>query len=435
MYINIEINSCIDIIYYFGCNLLVGINNKFLILNKYEKLIFECIRKGIKTDVLAQKLKKEYGISENIEQIKEIVIDYIMNSNTGKKLYCMNTITHNQERGIKIIGVENNYYPKYLQIELTKRCNLKCPHCYKVANDEKCINQNIDKEKLFGLSNFIGDNIITIGFTGGEPLLHPEFNEIVNHFSKKARLELNTNGILLEKMPAKILRLFDAISISLYGLSESEYKENTQNSSAFYKLKKSCEYIKKLGIRFNISVIVTKKKITQLEEYTRLAIELGATTLQFGTANAIGRGKELATEDSSWFLNNHEKRVLYREIRTLINRYKDKISILEWSRDQYEKGCEFGLAEIYKHDAMSCGAGTIEWAVNEQLEFRPCVICPEIECINFTYEEWKQYVLGNNVINWQERLKRFESYCIHNDCTLIEYCNRFEELLDKRRVK
>jgi len=419
------INEQIDLLYYFGEHLLVKKDNHFFVLNRIEKFIFEAIMKGVSQEKLITNVKNYFKLSASYEGIAQIIQKYFC-SETGTVLF--SDCSQPTARSIKAIGQSGRYYPKYLQIELTKQCNLRCPHCYKEANHE-C--SYLPIENLYELSDFIGENIQIVGFTGGEPLLHPDFEKIVTHFFKNALLELNSNGIFIHKVKDEILQRFSAISISLYGLSDADYLKNTNSLNSFNQLLSSGAKLKRLGICFNTSVIVTKEKMSQLEDYTKLAIELGASTLQFGTANAIGRGKSLLENDATWFLTLEEKREVYKTLRYLQKKYKNKIRVLEWDRDQYERDCTVGLSNIYLNKSLSCGSGTVQWAVNEKMQFRPCVICPEINMINFSFNDWKDYVLGNCSKNWENIAGQFNCYCQTLNIPIQEYCNRFEELIVK----
>lgn len=418
-----KINDQIDLLYYFGEHLLAKNDNHFFVLNSIEKFIFEAIMQGVSQENLITSVKNNFKLLASREDIAQIIQNYF-SSETGTALF--SDCSQPTVRSIKAIGQSGRYYPKYLQIELTKQCNLSCPHCYKEANHE-C--SYLPVENLYELSDFIGNNIQIVGFTGGEPLMHPDFEKIVTHFSKNASLELNSNGIFIHKIKDEILQRFSAMSISLYGLSDAEYLKNTNSSHSFDNLLSSGAKLKRLGIRFNASVIVTKEKMSQLEDYTKLAIELGAATLQFGTANAIGRGRSLLENDATWFLTLEEKREVYKTLRYLQKKYKNKIRVLEWNRDQYERDCTGGLSNIYPNKSLSCGSGTVQWVVNEKMQFRPCVICPEINTINFSFNDWKDYVLGRNQKNWKNITNQFNQYCQTLNIPIQEYCNRFEELL------
>ena len=326
----------------------------------------------------------------------------------------------------------------YFSFAPVSSCNLRCQYCFaesgEVVKGTKMFSQALITDICeFMITEFL-PNAKNFRFDfvgGGEPLLHPDFEKIVTHFSKKATLELNTNGILIHEIKDEILQRFSAMSISLYGLSEEEYVKNTNSSHSFERLLSSGAKLKRLGIRFNASIIVTKAKMNQLEDYTKLAIKLGASTLQFGTANSIGRGMDLLENDATWFLNQEDRREVYKTLRYLQNKYKNKIHILEWVRDQYEQNCTFGLSHIYINKSLSCGSGTVQWAVNEKMQFRPCVICPEIDSINFNFEDWKDYVLGRRSKNWENIAGHLENHCHALNIPVSEYCNRFEELLTR----
>lgn len=423
------INEGIDLLYYFGNVLLVRKNERFHILNSIEKVIFEDVIKGFSLDQILTDLIIRLKPGEDHKALAE-ALDSYFESRTGLDMYS-DSITQ-QRLSLPTIGVEGEYYPKYLQIELTKKCNLKCPHCYKEANEKD--SKNISTQLLYDLNELLGSNMLTIGLTGGEPLLHPDFESISQTFAQKARLELNSNGVLINELDLSVIKLFSTMSISLYGVSEDEYNRNTNSNNSFRHLLLSGQKLKQSKVRFNASVIVTEDKITRLEDFVLLAIELGASTLQFGTANTIGRGSELSKSNQSWFLSLEKKREVYRNTRYLTKKYASQITIIEWNRDQYEKELAFGLSKIYANRSLACGGGTTDWAISEKMMFRPCVICPEISCLSLSYDEWKKYIHGEYIINWRESALELQLYCKQKGLCLNDYCNRFEDLIESTEV-
>lgn len=88
-------------------------------------------------------------------------------------------------------------------IVLTNMCNLRCPYCF--ASD--IVEENIKHINL-RIFNEILDFILKenheekIGLIGGEPLLHPQFTQIIDILEKRIDLStvtLFTNGIFLDK--------------------------------------------------------------------------------------------------------------------------------------------------------------------------------------------------------------------------------------------
>lgn len=110
-------------------------------------------------------------------------------------------------------------YVAAIEINVTERCNLKCMGCDHAMGfiPERHIGlADIDKD-LKGLKNVV--HARTVRVIGGEPLLHPEFENIVKSIHRESvadYIELWTNGTLLHKMPAKAWEYINGIIISKY---------------------------------------------------------------------------------------------------------------------------------------------------------------------------------------------------------------------------
>lgn len=91
-------------------------------------------------------------------------------------------------------------------IILTSYCNLHCPYCFadNMIKTEDIKNISLDQFKR--TLKWIGEDAEEIGLIGGEPTLHPQFNEIldiIKNYSNSRRtphfFTLFTNGIYLDK--------------------------------------------------------------------------------------------------------------------------------------------------------------------------------------------------------------------------------------------
>lgn len=86
-------------------------------------------------------------------------------------------------------------------------CNLKCKHCY-LGCHPKYTSKSflpIDKVKS-ALEATKKEDIKAIYITGGEPLLHPEFNNILRLCLKRAHTTVLTNGTMLNDKKVRFLR-------------------------------------------------------------------------------------------------------------------------------------------------------------------------------------------------------------------------------------
>lgn len=118
-------------------------------------------------------------------------------------------------------------------------CNFKCNYCLHSLTDEQFKNMNFKRKKMDmevfkkavdDMSKF-KRKIKALIFAGhGEPLLHPEIDQMVRYANEKNvadRIEIVTNGSLLtEEMSDKLIDAgLDRLRVSLQGITSKKYKE------------------------------------------------------------------------------------------------------------------------------------------------------------------------------------------------------------------
>ena len=146
-------------------------------------------------------------------------------------------------KNIQCVNNDFDYSPYTIEIELTNLCNARCVFC---SNSSSKRNKGfIDKKKLFKFleqekrkkkNNNFNTKFHTLDFPKivyaglGEPLLHPDFIEIIE-YTKKAGfiVEVVTNGQLLKKhIVDKLIELnVDSLAISLHSIDKDIYKSIT----------------------------------------------------------------------------------------------------------------------------------------------------------------------------------------------------------------
>lgn len=111
-------------------------------------------------------------------------------------------------------------YPLVLMLEPLFRCNLECAGCGKIQYPEHILKQRLTTEQCLHATDECGAPIVSI--PGGEPLLHPEIDKIVEGLvARKKYIYLCTNAILLKRKldlfkPTKYL----SFSVHMDGLKE-----------------------------------------------------------------------------------------------------------------------------------------------------------------------------------------------------------------------
>lgn len=104
---------------------------------------------------------------------------------------------------------------KKIYIEITNDCNLSCSFCiknkrikkYMSFNDFKTVLNNIE-----GYTKYIYLHVL------GEPLMHPSINEFIDYASKRYKVNITTNGYLINNIREN--KNIRQINISLHSFSD-----------------------------------------------------------------------------------------------------------------------------------------------------------------------------------------------------------------------
>ncbi len=114
-------------------------------------------------------------------------------------------------------------------IELSRQsCNLKCKHCYIERNNFGSSKDFLDIKKIKNALKIVKDyNVKLIYLTGGEPTIHPDFNQIMRMCLKISSVCVLTNGQTTNEKKARFLRKIDDESDfeSIYVISFEHFDE------------------------------------------------------------------------------------------------------------------------------------------------------------------------------------------------------------------
>src|ERR1700761_3698494 len=92
----------------------------------------------------------------------------------------------------------NDKFPLIVELEPLFQCNLACEGCGKIQHPVHELRRRMPVEQAVGAIEECGAPMVSIA--GGEPLIHPEIDEIVRQLvARKKFVYLCTNGLLLER--------------------------------------------------------------------------------------------------------------------------------------------------------------------------------------------------------------------------------------------
>lgn len=180
----------------------------------------------------------------------------------------------------------------YMRISVIDSCNLNCYYCNPCKNNEHCraVNMLSVKKVLCIVKAAIRLGITHFRLTGGEPLLHPQLDEMVSQIKKLpgvSSVSLTTNAVLLAQRTKRLKEAgIDSINVSLDTIDASEYECITQKP-LLKEVEDGIEAAIECGIRVKINAVLTPQ--TDVVALTRYAAKKG-TDIRFIEMMPVGEG-------------------------------------------------------------------------------------------------------------------------------------------------
>ncbi|MDE5832860.1 MAG: 12,18-didecarboxysiroheme deacetylase [Desulfovibrio sp.] len=189
---------------------------------------------------------------------------------------------------------------------MTRRCNLRCVHCYAQAVDENgadAITTAKAKEIIDDLADY---GVPVMLFSGGEPLVRRDLTELASYATQKGmRAVISTNGTLISREKAKELKDvgLSYVGISLDGLKEAHDRFRGVRG-AFEKALSGIENCKAEGLKVGLRFTINKRNVGEIPGIFQLLEDLEIPRACFYHLVYSGRGSQLINED----LNHRETR-------------------------------------------------------------------------------------------------------------------------------
>ena len=175
---------------------------------------------------------------------------------------------------------------RYLELQLTTACNLRCRHCYIV---EGSVELSLERIKIV-LREFEELQGLRVLLSGGEPLIHSRFRELNNILPGFSfRKVLLTNGLLINSSLLKELNV-EELQISIDGLEKGH--DLLRGKGTFKSTIKAVELSIKEGFDVSISTMIHRYNLDEFDEMERLFKTLGVKEWNVDVPCVTGRLKE-----------------------------------------------------------------------------------------------------------------------------------------------
>jgi len=194
----------------------------------------------------------------------------------------------------------------YLMISMTKRCNMRCPGCYYLQQDEDFFSrQDITLDKAREVVRYYRSAGIrqAIPNSEGEVLLHPDYSAFVRFINQqgfKYKPWLTTNAIRLPKHAEFVARNISEILISIDGSTHEKYAASRGGNKALFNkvmaglnAMVNAKRLTTSGPTIIINCVVTADRCDDIPDMIRLAEDSGADVIKFTNFHAIDESEPM----------------------------------------------------------------------------------------------------------------------------------------------
>ncbi|WPC75036.1 radical SAM/SPASM domain-containing protein [Vibrio porteresiae] len=222
--------------------------------------------------------KEEYNLYLELNKGQSIIesLHEIHDKFEYSETRCINVITSLLSKVEKSKFYASNYgenepkidsFKKNIHLEITSDCNIRCKHCYMSAGKKNATYiDKVDIDKFFNEIDLdrVDENIVV---TGGEPLIHPEINEIISGLNSKGfKVCLFTNGLMINHSNIDFLKNnINSIQLSMEGVSQNAY-EDIRGKNTYTRLINAIKLIKDNNIRLILAITILDDNLSDVEK-------------------------------------------------------------------------------------------------------------------------------------------------------------------------
>ncbi|MBE6596554.1 MAG: radical SAM protein [Ruminococcaceae bacterium] len=204
------------------------------------------------------------------------------------------------EKGEKLLDpwqirvCDNRYFPA-MNLMITGKCNYNCLHCFNASDNAPLMSEFSleEAERLLDEAELCGINAFTI--TGGEPMAHKHFFDIIEGIYKRNMFveELNTNGFYLDQAALDRMRrigCYPLIKISFDGVGHHDWLRNRKGAEA--DALRAIRLCIDNGFRVKAQTNVHRKNIGAMLPTALLLDEMGVDEMRIIRTTEVPRWNE-----------------------------------------------------------------------------------------------------------------------------------------------
>jgi len=290
-------------------------------------------------------------------------------------------------------------------LDLTRRCNLRCVHCYlgdKTAGRDD-LKPELNTVQWIDIIDQITDaGCLNLLITGGEPLLRKDFAEIYTRAKTNGLIvTVFTNGTLIEN---EIIELFEdlpphAVEISLYGATEETYEKITGVRGSYGRCLNNIKRLLDHHVHLKLKTVLMTHNQHEFCDIQQMAEEYG---VKFRCDAAIF--PTFSGDQTPLRLRVNPKEAVDMEL-------SDKERLAQWQDFFYRMKDRQVSDSLY-----TCGTGLSTFHIDPYGNLQPCLM---VNSLKFNL------LKGSFIKGWQEVIPRIRKRKAGNDIA----CNQCEKMV------
>jgi 12,18-didecarboxysiroheme deacetylase len=217
---------------------------------------------------------------------------------------------------------------------MTRRCNLRCIHCYSSSADRLYPDELTTAEARAMMDDLAAFGSPVLLFSGGEPLMRPDLPDLLRYaVGRGMRAVISTNGTLITREHADVFRDIGLsyVGVSLDGM-EPTHDRFRGRTGAFQAALAGLRNCREAGIKVGLRFTVNRHNLADVPAIFDLLEQEDIPRCCFYHLVYSGRGSKLIDEDLG-----------HDETRRLLDLVMDR------TRDLFDRGLEKEILTVDNH--------------------------------------------------------------------------------------
>ncbi len=269
---------------------------------------------------------------------------------------------------------------RYVSWEITRRCDARCVHCYAEAGPEAPFDGDLSTaEALALIDQLAGAGEMILAFSGGEPLLRPDWRELARHAVERDLIvTVVTNGSRVDdEVAAELAALgLQSVTVSLDSHRPDVHDRIRRLDGLHARALGAIRRLAGRGVRVVVNFTPIRDNRDDARGVVELAWQLGAAAVSLSEYAPAGRGTPAMGLDTA------ERERLAAEWLALAAEYRGRVHLIADSRTVAllaTAAANAGAAGDPAGDpgCPDCGAGRAMLRITPEGAVTPCTFVPD----------------------------------------------------------